>query len=99
MTIEAELAEEIRKWSEKLDKALSNTVPLDKHGESLLENIRAYREDLKHFFERDPIKSFECLIWAWALLEVGRELGHLKVKHNRQNPSYRRQSRIRSWLN
>lgn len=78
MTIEVELAEEIQKWSNKLDKALSATATLDKRGEDLLQNIRAYREDSRHFLERDPIKSFECLIWAWALLEIGRELGHLK---------------------
>ena len=24
------------------------------------------------------IKSFECLIWAWALLEIGKELKHLE---------------------
>ena len=78
MTIEAELAGEIQKWSNKLDKALSTTASLDKRGEDLLQNIHAYREDSKHFLERDMIKSFECLIWAWALLEVGRELGHLK---------------------
>jgi len=23
------------------------------------------------------VKSFECLIWAWAILEIGRELGFL----------------------
>jgi hypothetical protein len=78
MTIEAELTEEIQKWSNKLDKALSATAPLDKRGEELLKNIRAYRQDSKHFLEQDLIKSFECLIWAWALLEMGRELGHLK---------------------
>lgn len=78
MTLEAELAGEIKKWSNKLDKALSMTASLDRRGEDLLENIRAYREDSKHFLGRDLVKSFECLVWAWALLEMGREFGHLK---------------------
>lgn len=78
MTLEAELTEEIKKWSNKLDKALSMTASLDKRGEDLLKNIRAYREDSNHFLGRDLVKSFECLIWAWALLEIGREFGHLK---------------------
>ena len=47
----------------------------------MLQNIRAYREDSKHFFSRgDLVKSFECLIWAWAILEIGEELEFLKPK-------------------
>ncbi|KUO41531.1 MAG: hypothetical protein AVW06_00910 [Hadesarchaea archaeon DG-33-1] len=78
MTLEAELAGEIKKWSNKLDKALLAATSIDKRGEDLLKNIRAYREDSKHFLDRDLIKSFECLIWAWALLEIGKEFEHLK---------------------
>ncbi len=45
----------------------------------MLQNIKAYREDSRHFFKRgDLVKSFECLIWAWALLESGKELEHLR---------------------
>ena len=77
--IEKSLRKEIRKWSKKLDSALQAVDPLTDRGLKLLENIRAYREDSKHFMEkRDWIKSFECLVWAWAVLEIGKELGHLK---------------------
>lgn len=80
MTLEKELDKEIRKWTTKLDQALSVGHAIDERGKKMLGNIRAYREDSKHFRERgDLIKSFECLIWAWALLEVGRELGLLKL--------------------
>jgi hypothetical protein len=49
----------------------------------MLRNIRAYRNDSKHFLERgDLIKSFECLIWAWAILELGRELEFFGEKMN-----------------
>lgn len=76
--LEEELREEIEKWSQKLKDALAAVEALDEKGEELLENARAYGEDQKHFLERgDLIRSFECLIWAWALLEVGRELGHI----------------------
>jgi len=79
MTLEDELTEEIEKWTEKLDSALSKIEAVHERGEKLLSNIRAYRGDSKHFLERgDLIKSFECLVWAWALLETGRELGHLR---------------------
>lgn len=77
--LEEELRGEIEKWSRRLEGALAAAEALDEKGKKLLENARAYGEDQKHFLERgDLIRSFECLIWAWALLEVGKELGHLR---------------------
>lgn len=74
-----ELDGEIKKWTGKLDSALQNVKPADGRGEKLLLNIKAYRKDSGHFLAKeDLVKSFECLIWAWALLEIGKELGHLK---------------------
>ncbi|MFQ6129760.1 MAG: DUF357 domain-containing protein [Candidatus Hadarchaeaceae archaeon] len=79
MTLKSELTGEIKKWATKLDNALSTTDAIDERGRKMLSNIEAYRLDSKHFLERkDLIKSFECLIWAWALLETGKELNHLK---------------------
>lgn len=78
MGIEAELLAEIEKWSKRLDSSLEGVRPLSEQGSEMLQNIMAYREDSKHFLKGDLIKSFECLIWAWAILEVGMELGHLK---------------------
>jgi len=78
MGIEADLIAEIKKWSKRLDDSLLDIHPVGEEGEKMFNNIRAYRSDSTYFLERDPIKSFECLIWAWAILEVGRELGHLK---------------------
>ena len=78
MGIEADLIAEIKKWSKRLDDSLLDIHPVGEEGVKMLRNIRAYRSDSTHFLERDLIKSFECLIWAWAILEVGRELGHLK---------------------
>lgn len=80
MSLEDELNEEIKKWTAKLDDAFSAAKARDNHGERMVSNIRAYRKDSRHFLERgDLIRSFECLIWAWALLEVGKELGHLET--------------------
>jgi hypothetical protein len=73
-----ELRQEIEKWSKRLDEKIPKTSASDDEGAKLLENVRAYREDSKHFLKHDDlIKSFECLIWAWALLETGRRLDHL----------------------
>jgi len=75
--VEEELAGEIERWSRRLEEALKGVRPSDERGRRLLENIEAYRKDSQHFRPRSPVKSFECLIWAWALLEMGREFGCL----------------------
>jgi hypothetical protein len=80
MRLADELRAEIEKWTRKLDEELPKTEPLDDSGRKMLENIRAYRKDSGHFSESgDLVKGFECLIWAWALLETGNALGHLKT--------------------
>ena len=77
--MKGELIGEIKKWTTKIDNALSTTNAIDERGRKMLLNIKAYRLDSKHFLEqKDFIKSFECLIWAWALLEVGKEIEHLE---------------------
>ena len=79
MSLEEKLKEEIRKWTVKLDGALSGTNSVGEQGAKMFSNIQAYRQDSKHFLERgDLIRSFECLIWAWALLETGKEFKQLQ---------------------
>ncbi|HIH36940.1 MAG TPA: DUF357 domain-containing protein [Methanocellales archaeon] len=76
--LESKLSEEIEKWTCKLDEVLPTTKPRDDEGKSLIEDIQAYRKDSGYFLEkRDLIKSFECLIWAWALLEIGKRFEYL----------------------
>ncbi len=66
------LVTEIRKWTEKLEGELSKVSG----DEKFLQNISAYLKDSKHFYQKeDLIRSFECLIWAWAILQVGKEVG------------------------
>ena len=98
--LKKELREEIGKWTARLDNALSTTHAIGERGEKMLGNIKAYRKDSKHFLERgDLIKSFECLIWAWAILELGKELelfrtGPLEIRHHlRDDKAYARQLR------
>ncbi len=74
-----ELKEEIEKWSEKLDKKLSKVKATDEEGKELIENALAYRKDSKHFHKEGKlIQSYESLIWAWAFIEIGEKLEHLK---------------------
>ncbi|MDK2795053.1 MAG: uncharacterized protein PWQ58_252 [Archaeoglobaceae archaeon] len=52
-----------------------NQVEGDKR---FLENIKAYASDSEFFIMKsDFIRAFECVIWAWAWLEIGLELGKL----------------------
>ncbi len=79
MTLETKLIKEIKKWTAKLDDALSTAGARSEAGKKMISNIKAYREDFEHFLKQgNLIKSFECLIWAWTLLETGKELEHLK---------------------
>ncbi len=79
MSVEAKLTAEIEKWSKKLDGALAGINSSGERGAKMLQNLRAYREDSKHFLGKgDLVRSFECLIWAWAILEIGKELELLR---------------------
>ncbi len=79
--LEEKLKEEIEKWSRRLDQELRRVRATSQNGKEMLENAGAYFSDSKHFFEKgDLIRAFECLIWAWAWLEIGKELKLLKGK-------------------
>lgn len=83
MSLPDELLREIEKWKARLDEGISAVIAADSTGETMLSNIRAYRRDCEHFLGKgDLIRSFECLIWAWAHLEIGQNLGHIVRKPN-----------------
>lgn len=77
--VRKKLNNEIEKWSEKLNQRVKKLKSKTKEGKWMLENIKAYQKDSKHFREEEmPVESFESLIWAWAFLEIGEELEHLE---------------------
>jgi len=77
--LEERLRREIEKWSRRLDRSLRGTIATCERGREMLENARAYASDSKHFLDKgDLIRAFECLVWAWAWLEIGKELDLLK---------------------
>ncbi len=77
--LEDDLRKEIAKWTEKIGKERNGLTYADKKGKNFLDNIDAYVSDSRHFMEKhDLVRSFEALIWAWAWLEIGKELGILK---------------------
>ena len=81
MNTEEQLKEEIKKWMEKLGKAVDQVKVMSPKGVDFLTNIKAYQSDSLHFYNKgDLIRSFEALIWAWAYVEIGKEIGMLAGK-------------------
>jgi len=78
MDLAADLEKETKKWVKKLEKELPN-VKITGENASFITNINAYVKDSKHFAEKgDLIRSFEAIIWAWAWLEILKELEMIK---------------------
>lgn len=78
MSTEEKLREEIKKWMKRLEEAVEKTRALNNKGGEFLANIKAYQSDSLHFYQKgDLIRSFEALIWAWAYLEIGKDIGIL----------------------
>jgi diphthine synthase len=66
-SLKERLLAEIERWTERLEREVE---PLKSRPE--MENALAYLKDSKHFREKgDLVKSFECLVWAWALYTTG----------------------------
>lgn len=69
------LRAETEKWLMRADERLSRC----RGDERFLSNIKAYISDSRYFLEKeDLIWAFEAVIWAWAWLEIGEELGRIE---------------------
>ena len=76
-SVEDELLKETLKWIKKAEEAFSE-IEADLN---FAENIEAYIKDSKYFLEKkDFVRAFECIIWAWAWIEIGEELGFVRKK-------------------
>ncbi len=72
--LEKELLEETLKWLKRAEEAFSGIKSTS--NPRFVENIEAYLKDSKYFLEKkDLIRAFECVIWAWAWMEIGEEVG------------------------
>jgi hypothetical protein len=75
MSLESDLRREIDKWAQKLEREMPG-IKAGERGAAFLANIQAYVNDSRHFAEKgDLIRSFEAIVWAWAWLEIAKELG------------------------
>jgi len=44
-------------------------------------NIKAYIRDSEYFLSKgDLIRAFECIVWAWAWLEIGERIQKIEKK-------------------
>jgi len=76
-----EIKNEIVKMIEKIEPLIDKIEIKDDRGEEMLVNMKAYISDSKHFLEdKNYLKSFEAIVWAWAILEICKELGIFKVE-------------------
>ena len=79
--IEEELKSETIKWLNRIRERIKNVEAVNKKGEEFLRNINAYISDTEYFLNKnDLIRSFECIVWAWAWLEIGLNIGILKQR-------------------
>jgi len=78
MSTETQLISETAKWHIKAEKEFLKIKPKGKKGEEFAKNISAYLSDTKHFTgKKDYVRAFEAVIWAWAWIEIGKEIGIL----------------------
>ena len=70
-----ELKKETEKWLERIKEERKKIVLSDTNKEDFIKNIDAYISDSEHFLQNnDLIRAFEAVIWAYAWLEIGKEL-------------------------
>jgi hypothetical protein len=66
---------------EKIEPLIGRIEIKDDRGEEMLVNMKAYISDSKHFLgDENYLKSFEAIVWAWAILEICEELDIFKIE-------------------
>ncbi len=71
---EKELKTETEKWLSKIEKEMPRVRETPKN-KDFIKNIKAYISDCKHFAKEGKlVLAFEAVVWAWAWLQILREL-------------------------
>ncbi len=80
-SVEEELRRETLRWLDRLEERLKDVEHANEKGREFLTNIRAYVSDSKYFLSKDDlVRAFECVVWAWAWLEIGMDLGIIQSR-------------------
>lgn len=78
MGLEEDLRAETAKWLLRAEEAMEAVSARGAEGERFSANIEAYISDSRYFLGKgDLIRAFEAVIWAWAWIEIGRDVGLL----------------------
>ncbi len=81
MDMKEHLIQETKKWLEKIKAERENITLADSQRPEFLENIDAYISDSEFFLEHEEyIEAFEAIIWSWAYLTIGKDLGILGTR-------------------
>jgi hypothetical protein len=74
MSADEKLKSEIKRWSTKIEEKRRHLKIVDDSKKEHLINMDAYISDSKHFEKEGKIiESFEALLWAWSILEIGEK--------------------------
>ncbi len=72
-----QLEQETKKWLDRLEERIERR---DSSVEQM-ENVLAYRDDTYHFLdEKDFIRAWEAVIYAWGILETLERLGKFETE-------------------
>jgi hypothetical protein len=75
------MREETIKMIEKIEPLIDKIETKDRKGEEMMENMKAYISDSKHFLKnKNYLKSFEAIVFAYGILETCEELGVFKLE-------------------
>jgi hypothetical protein len=75
------MREETIKMLEKIEPLIDKIEIKDEKGEEMMENMKAYIADSKHFLgNKNYLKSFEAIVWAFAIIEICEELDVFKIE-------------------
>lgn len=73
--LEEDLKHETVKWLDRLQREKERVEVLNSKGHEFMDNIEAYISDTGYFLDKgDLVRAFECVVWAWAWLEIGMEI-------------------------
>jgi hypothetical protein len=76
------LIKETKKWLGKIKTERESIILRDSMRTDFVENIDAYISDSEFFLEnQDVVEAFEAVIWAWAYMEIGKDLQILEMKN------------------
>ena len=77
-TTDIELKTQTLKWLKKAQEKISRIEKNNDKSNYIVQNARCYIKDTDYFLkQKDYLRSFEAVIWAWAFLEIGQNCKQL----------------------